>query len=135
MGFKQFISFDLQKIVLLISLVLFAPLPFFFLIIAGIAPPILFFFIIRGSNLGTPITALIILLLLFAHILLAYIIACLIAWTVRKMVPENNKQWIAICVFIALLILCAFTMKIYIGAGPGGGSSTFSFLDMFRFGT
>jgi len=41
MGFKEFFSFNIQRIILTIFLIVFASLPFFVVAFGGFAPPIL----------------------------------------------------------------------------------------------
>ena len=56
--FKEFISFNLQKITLKIFLILFAPLPLYALVLGGIAPPILLLLIVPAIGIRLGIIAL-----------------------------------------------------------------------------
>ena len=132
MGFKEFFSFNLQKIILSIFLIIFAPLPFFVIAFAGFAPPILTLLMIPalGSQSNFLILSLFAILFFVIHALFAYLIASIIIWIFGKITQEKSIQWILISILLVILVVASF-FYIYTIGDVGGGIQKANIYDLF----
>ena|SRR3989344_3365821 len=123
MGFKNFFSFNPQKIILAIFLIIFAPLPFFIFVMAGFAPPIFILFVINPlihSSTNAPVVVLLAILFFIIHALFAYLISCIMNLILRKITEKESFQWIIISIIAIILVVISFS-HIYSIGDVGGG--------------
>ncbi len=132
MGFKEFFSFNIQKIILTIFLIVFAPLPFFVVAFAGFAPPILTLLMIPTliSQSNFLMLSLLAILFFVIHALFAYLIACIIIWIFGKITKEKSTQWILISILLVILVVASF-FHIYGIGDIGGGFQRPNIYDLF----
>lgn len=132
MGFKEFFSFNLQKIILSIFLIIFASLPFFVVVLVGFAPPILILLMINAliSQSNFLMLSLLAILFFVIHVLFAYLIACIIIWIFRKITKEKSTQWILISILLVILVVASF-FHIYVFADVGGTLHNPNIYDLF----
>jgi hypothetical protein len=129
MSFKEFFLFNKQKLVLLLFLAFFAPLPFFILFAGGFAPPasILVYFL---SPEGNTVLSLVSMVAWLIATLFAYLISCFMLWIIRKITTEKRTQWIIVVVFGLLLTMISFFTPLYYIGDIGGGEHKMSSYDM-----
>ena len=133
MGFKEFVSFNLQKIILSIFLIIFAPLPFFGIVMVGFAPPILFLLAIPNlmqSSTNPLILILLVLLFFVIHAISAYLIACIIVLIFGKITQNKQIQWTLISISLIILVIASL-FNIYGIGDVGGGFQKPNILDLF----
>ncbi|MBP9749403.1 MAG: hypothetical protein KBD21_01615 [Candidatus Pacebacteria bacterium] len=122
MGFKNFFAFNLQKIILTLLLIIFAPLPFFVFVMAGWAPPILILLFIPSlihTSTNALLTIALGILFFIIHALFAYLISCIINWILGKISQEKSFQRVTISILAIILVAISFS-NIY-GIGDVGG--------------
>ena len=129
MGFKEFFSFNLQKIISTIFLIIFAPLPFFVVALGGLAPPILILLVIPVFSMN-PLMVVLLGLFFVIHALFAYLISCIIIWIFGKITREKYIQWILISILLVILVVASF-FHIYGIGDAGGGFQKPNILDLF----
>jgi len=125
MGIRDFLRINLQKLILFLFVIIFAPIPFYILFVFGLFPPIYFlvaffanFFILH-------------LILFILHSLIAYFFVCLICQGLSEKNQNKLLQWIIIGIIIILLIVLSF-FNIYFMGNVGGSSSSFNILEIFK---
>jgi hypothetical protein len=133
MGFKNFFSFNPQKTVLAIFLIILAPLPFFVILMGGFAPPILILLaissLIHGFN-NAPVVVLLAILFFIIHALFAYLVSCAINRIIGKITQEKSFQWIIISVLAVILVVISFS-HIYGISDVGGGFHRLNISELF----
>jgi hypothetical protein len=139
MGFKNFFSFNPQKIVLAIFLIIFAPLPFFAVLFIGFAPPITlllltlpYISLIHTSTNPPEALGIVLVGILFfiVHALFAYLVSCIINWIMGKITQEKSFQWFVVSVLAIILVVFSFS-HIYGIGDVGGGFQRSNISELF----
>jgi hypothetical protein len=130
--------FDKEKLSLFISLLLFFPSPFFFIVLSGLTPTISLIFL--GYLCKPDVGSLIFLILAFFIVTLNILINCfLLRIAVNiffkifdKLFKGELNRKIALTILIIAFISLSCSLDIYVIGDAGGGSHQYNFISLYK---